>query len=581
MTGIKKDETSSGANRVEVTRVAERPSFFLSAVDSQRLDSGLRWLLAIRLVVVTSITIPYLLLQLSQGYPPTFDLLYLLSGLTYLASLIYLLLFRLLKKRLIFHAYLQFAGDLGLVTGLVYFFGGTSSFFSILYLVVIMVAATLLHYRGGLLVAGLAYLCYASLILAITRGWLIPPGDLWTPEDFSWRIPYNLAVHLFGFFAVAILTSYLASQVSRAEEQIEAQRHQIASLEQLHRDIVQSIPTGLIATDANGRTTWANRAACEILRAPEAQLLHKTLTDLGFLEPHEEALLASGSLHPPLRRERELTTGSFTVPVGFTLSPLTASDAERVGWILVFQDLTAWKRLQEELRIKDRMAAIGELAAGIAHEIGNPLAAISGSVQLLASAVPATEDQSRLLEIILRESQRLDRTIKGFLRFSRPRERSVKRFDVAQLIAENMSLLQHGEGQAGNLKIELDLHPSSVEILADPDQISQVFWNLARNALKAMPSGGTLRVRGRIRNGYFRLEVQDTGHGMTEEQRARVFQPFQSFFDHGTGIGMAIVYRIIEEHKGRIEVDSQPGAGTTVAVELPLAAQTPMAELLP
>ncbi len=545
------------------------------AVDPQRLSLGLRWLLAIRLVVVTSIAIPHLLHQLSRlgNETPSFDLLHLLSGLTYVASLIYLLLFRFFPSRLVLHAYIQFTGDLGLVTGLVYFFGGIGSPFSMLYLVVVMVASTLLLYRGGLLVASVAYLFYSSLILAITRGWLTPPGPIWSPEELTWRLPYNLAVHLFGFFAVAILTAYLATRVSRAEEEIVAQRHQIATLEHLHRDVVQSIPSGLLATDPEGRINWANRAACEILKTEESKLFNHSLDELGFLDPREWTLIRSSGPQSSLRRESEILVAGLPIPVGFTLSPLTASDRDRAGWILVFQDLSAWRRLQEELRLKDRMAAIGELAAGIAHEIGNPLAAISGSVQLLSSALPATEDQRRLLDVILRESQRLDRTIKGFLRFSRPRERRIKRFDVAALLTENMSLLRHGEANQGQYRFELDLEPDFIELLADPDQVSQVFWNLSRNALKAMPSGGTLSVTGRIRKQFFRLEVRDTGQGMTEEQRARIFQPFQSFFDNGIGIGMAIVYRIIEEHGGRVEVQSQPGAGTTVAIELPLEGQ--------
>lgn len=548
----------------------------IGVADSARLQTGLRWLLAIRLVVVTSIVLPYLLLQLSRtgGDPPTFDLLYLLSGLTYLASLFYLVLLRYFEGRLVLHAYLQFGGDLCLVTGLVYFFGGIGSPFSMLYLVVIMIAAALLHYRGGFLVASAAYLFYGALLLAISRGWLPQLGPAWSPEELAWRLPYNLAVHLFGFFAVAWLTAYLATRVTRAEKEIVAQRDQITTLENLHHDIVQSIPSGLIATDPTGRITWANRAACEILAAPESSLLGRHVFDIGFVTRDEWETLRVTTNASGVRRETELERDGSRIPVGFTLSPLTASGVAAAGWILVFQDLSAWRQLQEELRLKDRMAAVGELAAGIAHEIGNPLAAISGSVQLLSSALPATEDQRKLLEIILRESQRLDRTIKGFLRFSRPRERNVKQFDVAALLAENLSLLEHGEANSQRYRFALDLDPPAVELRADPDQVSQIFWNLARNALKAMPGGGTLTVRGRLRETSFRMEVQDTGLGMTEEQRARLFQPFQSFFDSGTGIGMAIVYRIVEAHGGRVEVQSQPGGGTTVAIELPLEGRT-------
>ena len=219
--------------------------------------------------------------------------------------------------------------------------------------------------------------------------------------------------------------------------------------------------------------------------------------------------------------------------------------------------------------MKDRMAAVGELAAGLAHEIGNPLAAISGSVQMLAGAAAADPAQRRLIDILLKESQRLDRTIKGFLRFARPRERQSVPFDVARLLAENCELLRNSVEVSERHRVEADLVPASAHLLGDPDQVSQIFWNLARNSLRAMPDGGTLKVVGRIADDCYRLQVIDTGRGMSEEQRANLFHPFRSFFDGGTGIGLAIVYRIVDDHGGRLSVDSRPGGGTTITVELP------------
>jgi two-component system sensor histidine kinase PilS (NtrC family) len=216
------------------------------------------------------------------------------------------------------------------------------------------------------------------------------------------------------------------------------------------------------------------------------------------------------------------------------------------------------------------MAAVGELAAGLAHEVGNPLAAISGSAQMLSHAAAANESHRKLFEIILKESQRLDRTIKGFLRFARPKERSTERFDVAALLAENTELLRNSPEAGAGRRIELELVPPHAVLVGDRDQISQIFWNLTQNALRAMPDGGRLVIRGELGSRNYRLEFRDDGRGMTEEQRARLFHPFRSFFDQGTGIGMAIVYRIVHEHGGRIEVDSSPGAGTRVRVELPL-----------
>jgi two-component system sensor histidine kinase PilS (NtrC family) len=287
-------------------------------------------------------------------------------------------------------------------------------------------------------------------------------------------------------------------------------------------------------------------------------------------EQWEQGATASGQTGRH-RSEVEIELEGESRYVGYSISRLNDAEGHHRGYIVIFQDLSSWRRMQEELRIKDRMVAVGELAAGLAHEIGNPLAAISGSVQLLSGSLKGDEAQRKLIDILLKESYRLDRTIKGFLRFARPRDRSSVPFDIARLLTENFELLQNSEEVAAGHRLELDLKPQSVHILADPDQISQIFWNLARNALRAMPSEGTLRVVGRLADDFFSLQVIDSGQGMTEAQRANLFHPFQSFFDGGTGIGMAIVYRIVQEHGGRIRVDSRPAVGTMISVEFPVS----------
>jgi len=543
---------------------------------ASRLARSLRWLIAIRLVVITSVVLPYLLAQLTNPTGlPTFDLLFLLAGLTYLASLVYLALLYFERERPMVQASVQFGGDLLLVTGLVYYFGGIGSPFSLFYLVVIMVASVMARRRVGLIVASVAYILYGGLMTALARGYIATVQPTLSPDEIAWRLPYNLAVHLFGFYAVALLTSYLAENVQRAEIELEEQRDTLAQLEAFHHDVVQSLSTGIVTTDTEGRITSLNRAAIEILDRPETEMLGRSIVDLGLFDaPRWKELAAlSGSEGRRLRAEAELVRGDEVMPIGYNLSKLSDPDGIASGSVLVFQDLTPWRALQEELRLKDRMAAVGELAAGIAHEVGNPLAAISGSVQLLAQGMPAEGSQGKLLDIILRESQRLDRTIKGFLRFARPRDRSTASFDVAALLAESTELLRNSEEATGGHEFRLELDPPSAYLLGDRDQISQIFWNLARNALRAMPDGGRLVVRGRLERSLYRIEVEDTGHGMSEEQRARLFQPFRSTFDAGTGIGMAIVYRIVQEHGGRVEVDSRPGRGTRIRVELPIEAE--------
>ncbi|MFN7942721.1 MAG: ATP-binding protein [Thermoanaerobaculia bacterium] len=540
---------------------------------SSQLARQLRWLIAIRLVVVTSVVVPHFLLQLaSPAGPPTFDLLSLIAGTAYVASLFYIAMLALIPGRPKLQAYLQFGGDLALVTSLVYFFGGIASPFSMLYLVVIAVASVMLRRRSGLQIASAAYILYAGLLWSLARGWLPQmPGAIIDEADRSWRIAYNLAVHLFGFYAVALLTSYLAETVSRAEEALERKEASLADFEVLHRDVVQSIASGLVTADLAGRITSANRAALEILELGEDRLIGQPISSTGLFTAAEwEARAAEPEAGR--RAEVELERGGERIPIGYTLTQLTDASGTRNGSIVVFQDLSDLRRMEGELRLKDRMAAVGELAAGLAHEVGNPLAAISGSVQLLSSAVAANPQQRRLFDIILKESQRLDRTIKGFLRFARPRERASTRFDVARLLAENTELLRNSQEATGRHRFQLSLQPQSFPLLGDPDQIAQIFWNLARNALRAMPDGGLLEIQGRVEGDSYRIRFHDTGRGMSEDERTKIFQPFKSTFDGGTGIGMAIVYRIVQEHGGRLGVESSPGSGTTIVVDLPARA---------
>ena len=569
------------------------------------LSRQLRWYIAIRVVALVSVLLPFGLFQLwllpaapqaaepgVMGPPapeaakvaapsapaptPTPDMprhvFSLLGGTAFGATLLYIALLRLLRRNPTAQAYIQFVGDLVLITGLVYYLGGATSPFSLLYLIVIAVASTLLRRRAGVIVASIAFILYGGMNVALFYG-LLPPGSPGQEVVVGWRLGYNLAVHGFGFYAVALLTYYLAHSVTRVERELEEKSGHLADLQLIHRDVIQSITSGILTTDLEGMVTSANLSGLEILGRTEEELVGTPIHQTGFFDPEkwQEATAASAQTGR-MRSEVEATRGDGeTRFVGFSVSPLIDSFGNQRGYIIIFQDLTRWRRMQEELRMKDRMVAVGELAAGLAHEIGNPLAAISGSVQMLSSSINGDPAQRKLIEILLKESYRLDRTIKGFLRFARPRERSSVSFDIARLLAENVELLRNSEEVSDQHHVRVELNPPSARLFADPDQVSQIFWNLARNSLRAMPDGGTLRVAGHLAGEWYRIQVIDTGRGMTEEQRTNLFHPFQSFFDGGTGIGMAIVYRIVQDHGGRLRVDSRPGAGTTITVELPTA----------
>ena len=229
------------------------------------------------------------------------------------------------------------------------------------------------------------------------------------------------------------------------------------------------------------------------------------------------------------------------------------------------------KKLEAELRLKDRMAAVGELSAGIAHEIRNPLAAIAGSVQVLRKSEALSPQEQRLMSIILRESERLNKSIADFLRFVKPQEKRPAEFDIAASLSETLDLLANSPELSSEHKIECQIAPQSYTIVGDGDQIRQVFWNIARNAVQAMPRGGRLRVATEVADGAYNIVFADSGRGMSDSDQRRLFQPFRTNFPTGTGLGMAISYRIVQEHGGRIDVRSREGSGTMITVSLPAA----------
>ena len=534
------------------------------------LARRLEWLTAIRLAVMTSFAVASLLMHLG-GAGPDPNFLYALAGASYIATLLYLGMMRWLPERLGLVLGAQIAGDLLLTSGLVYYFGGVNSPASAFYFLVLIVAAFLHPERGTTITASAAWALYLLVVLAVQRGWVSPPGVLGSQEVPLWRLTYNLVAHGVGFYVVAHLTSLLARQVRRTESELAARKADLEQLQVVHRDVVASVPSGLVTCDLEGRVTSANPAALAILDRDAKAVLGRPVTATGLISADLwERLQAEGSESLPGRLDTEIEVDGRSRTIGFTVSMLTSAAETPNGYILIFQDLTEGRELERTLQLKDRMAAVGEMAAGIAHEIGNPLAALSGSVQMLSGSVGSDPGARPLLDIILKESQRLDRTIKGFLRFARSRDRVSAPFDIAALLTETMELLRNSPEVGPHHELRLEVDPPSLQIEADSDLVAQIFWNLARNALRAMPDGGTFTVRGTLAGGCYRIAFRDTGRGMTDEQRARIFQPFQSFFDQGSGIGLAIVYRIVQEHEGEISVESELGKGTEIRVDLPV-----------
>jgi two-component system sensor histidine kinase PilS (NtrC family) len=286
--------------------------------------------------------------------------------------------------------------------------------------------------------------------------------------------------------------------------------------------------------------------------------------DQFFLDPLPQA--ESQQAHAEVRFD---TANAFRKTVRVRVATLNVPERGTLGYVYALDDLTEIRRLEREVRMQDRLAAVGRLAAAIAHEIRNPLTSIAGSVSMLSGIPQMNEEHRQLLDIVTRESQRLNGIITDFLAYSRGKQYRFVRTDLVSLLEDTLTLMRH-RMTAENTGITIESRFSIREAwaLADGDKIKQVFWNFGENAVRAMQQGGTLRVGIEALADDWQISFADTGKGMTPQQTEKIFEPFQSNFEGGTGLGLAVVYQIVQAHEGKVWARSKPGQGTTFVMRL-------------
>lgn len=445
--------------------------------------------------------------------------------------------------------------DTAYATGLVYISGGALSPLASLYQLVVIGGAILFSRSGAVLLAGACSVAYGLLVDLQFYGVLGPPNALPIGVPGGSDLVLHLLFTIASLFAVALLTGFLAEELRRAGRRLAQVEAEFLDLEHLKDSILRSLPSGLVALDEEDRELFHNRAAEELLLRAGVRLDSRKLLEDVF-ERGEGG-----------RKEVVLEGGK--VVLGYTVSPLFNREGQARGNILIFQDLTQVKRLENELRRADRLAAVGRLAAGLAHEIRNPLASLSGSVEVLGQNLNPAGEDGELFRIVLRETARLNRLVTDFLHYARPDRGRRSEVELRSLVDEVAFFFLQGEGKEG---FQLtNLIPGGTTMTADRGQLEQLFLNLFRNSVEACADGIKVTVDARQEQaGAVSLLVRDDGPGLSREVSARAFEPFYSTKQNGTGLGLATVHRIVENHGGSVRLESEAGQGTSFHFSFPM-----------
>lgn len=534
------------------------------------IEQKLKRLMLLRVVMVTTLLLIAVYVEAVSETLQRVNPLYFLIAATYALTIVHGLALRLTSYRTPL-VYAQVLGDLLIITGLVYLTGGTRAGFILLYPISVLSGSVLLYRRQGVVLAGLATVFYAGLVFAVREG-LVPPLGLYdVPYLPARQLIFSIFVIGVACATVATIGSYFAESLKSAGERLSEAAEQMADLQELNKVIVDSIHSGLATADASGRILYMNAVGQRILGRRPGDVEARSISEVfgaPTLDPKSLAERAQTGL-ARLELSYEPPNGA-PVELGVSLSPLATADPRNAGFLLVFQDLTDVKRLEREVRMNEKLAVVGEMAAYLAHEIRNPLGAISGSAQVLMAEPDVPQDHARLLAIITRESKRLSDALNQFLFQARPTERPMSDVDLGRVVGEAVTLLRNSPEVQPAHRIEFRSEDGPLHCLGDADRISQVFWNLARNGIEAMPQGGALTIGLRRSGDVAVLSVRDEGRGMDAETQRELFEPFRSGAPRGTGLGLAIVHRIVGEHRGDIAFRSVRPKGTEAVVRLPL-----------
>lgn len=551
-------------------------------VKGKSLYERLRLLMISRVMIITfllgistffKIQRTDLLPELSLKY------LYIIFALAYFFSVVYLLLQKIIKNIKV-NIYVQALGDVILITGLVYVTGGTRSIYSVFYPLVIIYSILFLERGGGLIIASASSIFY-GLLLDLEYYKIIHLPYSKYVQDYEIRpenVFFQIFIHILSFYIIALLASFVVEREKKARMLLAEKETAFDQLDLFHRSIIQSVDTGILTINLQGRIQSFNRAAEEISGFTFAEVENRNVVEIfPRLEQILEEYRKENYKNPRKNRYNMefIGKGNVVLTLGCSLSILKDSRGKRIGDIVIFQDLTSIIKMEQALDKSRKLAIIGEMAAGLAHEMRNPLASISGSIQTLNKYLNLSDSDERLMRIILRGKDQLENIIKDFLLLARPKSENKEIFFIKDIIEDVIESVHFVSDWNSNIKISL-LLSNNLSILANRIEIKEVIWNLILNAVQSMPDGGMLFVETKKTlsddkmSECLEIKVVDTGYGIEEKNVNKLFEPFFTTKEKGTGLGLAIVNRIIEGYNGTIKIENNSTSGTTCIVSLPL-----------
>jgi two-component system sensor histidine kinase PilS (NtrC family) len=549
--------------------------------DKINITARLRWLMLSRVAIATfllGITV-FINIRKTEQLPETsLTALYFLILLTYLLSIIYVFLPKFIRNFKV-HIYIQTLCDVLLITCLVFVTGGIRSIYSVFYPLVIIYSVLFLAKGGGLVIASACSILY-GLLLDLEYYRIIHPLKDMAIDGYPFSAGYvftRIFIHILSFYIIAFLASFVVEKEKMARTLLAEKETAFDQLDLLHRSIIESVDTGIMTINLQGKIKSFNKGAEEITGFSFGEIENRFIEEMfpGYFdifgkiekESYKKSFKNRFDMFIPGKENKNLI-------LGCSVSTLKDEKGKRIGDILIFQDLTTIKEMENALEKSRRLAFTGEMAAGLAHEMRNPLASISGSIQVLKKDLRLNAVDEKLMQIIMRGKDQLESFIKDFLLLARPTSGNHESIFISEIIEDVLESIQYVPDWNEHIRMTLSLSDNLI-LHANKTEMREVVWNLVLNAIQAMPEGGVLAIETNLKldndnKEFLEIHVSDSGFGIEKKYNEKIFEPFFTTKERGTGLGLAIVNRIVESYAGRIQVKSVPEKGTNFIVTLPV-----------